>query len=246
VVPGWEPERDAAEGFAGNHMFFGSVHMNGPFPVCVTEFASSNAKPNDRRSCSCAVAACSTAGSGSGSSLRCEGYDCDKTGAGFSDVHRANLPIEQYGRLARPCFAAFIGKMAQFKPDLVFISAGFDAHVDEYMVRLLCCCCCCCCLPPPPRAQRVLHGHVVCRYACIAHSEPLSSSQVNGKNVGRGMSSTDYYEITQEILSAMGKDVPVISVLEGGYTAEALQDGFFHHCKALFSPVPPRPCRPAD
>mgnify|MGYP002639544326 CR=1 FL=1 len=120
--------RDVAKGFHGNHMFMGSVHMNGPFPVCVTEFASSNANPLDRRSCSCAVAACGS------TNLRCECYDCDGRYGGHSDIHRANVPIEQYGRLARPIFSAFINKMADFKPDLVFISAGFDAHVDEYMV----------------------------------------------------------------------------------------------------------------
>ena len=59
--------------------------------------------------------------------------------------------------------------------------------------------------------------------------------QVNGKSLGRGMRSDDYETITDRIMNIAGPDVPVISLLEGGYTPEALQAGLFHHCRSLFT-----------
>ena len=49
------------------------------------------------------------------------------------------------------------------------------------------------------------------------------------------MRSDDYETITDRIMNIAGPDVPVISLLEGGYTPEALQDGLFHHCRSLFT-----------
>ena len=60
-----------------------------------------------------------------------------------------------------------------------------------------------------------------------------AEAMVGGKFEGQGYDGADFALITRRVLRAIGKDVPVVSVLEGGYTPEAITDGLKHHLKAL-------------
>ncbi|KTG17238.1 MULTISPECIES: histone deacetylase family protein [unclassified Guyparkeria] len=75
--------------------------------------------------------------------------------------------------------------LAEFEPQLLLFSAGFDAHTQDLLGGLL-------------------------------------------------LENEDFGWITREVIAAAGgDDLPVVSLLEGGYDLEALEDSVLEHLKAL-------------
>lgn len=75
-------------------------------------------------------------------------------------------------------------RLADFKPQLLLFSAGFDAHKQDLLAGLL-------------------------------------------------LQEEDFAWITREVIRAVGEDVPVVSLLEGGYDLEALEDSVLAHLQVL-------------
>ena len=51
-----------------------------------------------------------------------------------------------------------------------------------------------------------------------------------------GVDGAAFRDVTESLLAALPKGCPVISVLEGGYTEEALTDGLAEHLRGLGGP----------
>jgi acetoin utilization deacetylase AcuC-like enzyme len=80
-----------------------------------------------------------------------------------------------------------IPKLAEYKPQLIIISAGFDAHKDDPLANML-------------------------------------------------LVENDYAEMTNILKKfASSENIPIISILEGGYNLDALADSVYSHLKILKS-----------
>ena len=76
--------------------------------------------------------------------------------------------------------------IAEFEPEVIFLSAGFDAHLDD----------------------------------------PLASME---------LSDDDFEWITTEVAALGGGNLPIVSVLEGGYNVDALEGAVRAHLHALIN-----------
>ena len=89
--------------------YYCSVHMDNTYPAVVELW---------HRTCRCVRA------SDKG------GYDCSAT-----QCHRHATTVPQLNHAFLSGFAAFGESLARFAPDILFFSAGFDAHVDEHLCK---------------------------------------------------------------------------------------------------------------
>ena len=120
--------------------------------------------------------------------------------AGFEGRFRAAYGAAPAKKMARgaapkplPLMTSTIAQaLGRYKPDLLFLSAGFDAHKDE--------------------------------------------REVTGADSQFGVDGAAFRDVTESLLAALPKGCPVISVLEGGYTEEALTDGLAEHLRGLGGP----------
>ena len=104
---------------------------------------------------------------------------------GIGNIFNCPLPSETSSENFRNLFNVNILSKIHEKFDLIYFSAGFDAH----------------------------------------YKDPLAT--INLQN-------DDFYWITDSILNKFGGNIPVISVLEGGYSPDGLRDGLDNHLKALY------------
>ena len=91
--------------------YYASVHMDNTYPAVVELW---------HRTCRCVRASDKASG----------GYDCTAT-----QCHRHATPVPQLNHAFLAGFAAFGESLARFAPDVLFFSAGFDAHVDEHLCK---------------------------------------------------------------------------------------------------------------
>ena len=103
---------------------------------------------------------------------------------GVGNIFNCPLPSNCDSSSFRSLFRKNIVDKIHTKFDLIYFSAGFDAH----------------------------------------KLDPLAS--INLEN-------DDFYWVTKIILEKFANNVPIISVLEGGYDMEGLYHGLHHHLKAL-------------
>ena len=158
-----------SEDDAGPIAYYCSVHMDSAFPAIVTDKTKCPAK------CSCLWA---------DGARKKDYYDCAKR-----QCHRWAVPVKKLDESFLCGFAAFGKSLTDYDPDVLFFSAGFDAHIDE--------------------------------------------GKCEGKDAGKGVAGQTYKAITRQLLECVGPDVPSVSLLEGGYTKRALQEGLGWHLSGL-------------
>jgi len=105
----------------------------------------------------------------------------------YGNCINAPLPANAgSGAFRRAWSNQLLPAVRSFKPEAIFLSAGFDAHSND----------------------------------------PLSSTQVTDD---------DYAWLTAEVAAIGGGNLPIVSVLEGGYNVEQLAKSVRVHLKALIS-----------
>ena len=116
----------------------------------------------------------------------------NETGNGPGKGFTVNFPLPAgtTGKVYQQLFEEdIIGRLNEYDPEMLFISAGFDAHRDD----------------------------------------PLA---------GMNLTSEDYRHLTKIVNDfASSKNIPVISVLEGGYNIEALSQSVYEHINILSSQI---------
>tara|TARA_B100001063_G_scaffold177870_1_gene166784 strand:- start:844 stop:1377 length:534 start_codon:yes stop_codon:yes gene_type:complete len=108
----------------------------------------------------------------------------DITERGVGNIFNCPLPANCESKLFQELFSRHILDKIVEKFDLLYFSAGFDAH------RL----------------------------------DPLASINLEDE---------DFYWITKKVLDKFANNIPVISVLEGGYDMKGLYNGLNNHLKVL-------------
>jgi acetoin utilization deacetylase AcuC-like enzyme len=89
--------------------FYASMHMNSVFPTSAIKLEKSG-------------------------SCKCVGGSLDCSGATWLHQHMHGLKVDDFEGKFVETFGAFASKLVEFKPDILFFSAGFDAHREEGMV----------------------------------------------------------------------------------------------------------------
>lgn len=103
---------------------------------------------------------------------------------GRGNIFNCPLPANCDSRLFRELFSKYIIDIIEDKFDLLYFSAGFDAHILD----------------------------------------PLASINLENE---------DFFWITKKVLDKFAHNIPVISVLEGGYDMKGLYNGLNNHLKVL-------------
>lgn len=103
---------------------------------------------------------------------------------GRGNIFNCPLPANCDSKLFRELFSKYIIDIIEDKFDLLYFSAGFDAHILD----------------------------------------PLASINLENE---------DFFWITKKVLDKFAHNIPVISVLEGGYDMRGLYNGLNNHLKVL-------------